>query len=376
MGNREVQLKMGATTQRIIYTAKRYTTGLSDITVTIYDNAGSVAGTASMSELGNGLYYYDYTPSATGWFTWVADSTSQPQTESGSFLSDYSTVASTTTTTDYAGTAELLRFMGYTASNVPDVYTNTVLQEAIDRATAEINRYCKTKFVDSTATTPTWGEVTNEKKRGQGQHNRDYYSDYGPIASITATTSADIAASDSTISVDSTSGWPSNGTFLVGGNKVAYTGKTSTTFTGCTGVDEAVDSGEVCYPFVLEISTTEAGSDATWSVMENDAEMDCDLDAGRFHLFRDDFILDVYGSNNPPKIPNRARLSYMYGYDSIPTEIKRCCLMIAAKELMHITVHKAHGEGSDGFNPATINVDEDWIKNTLDSYRTVISSNV
>ena len=42
------------------------------------------------------------------------------------------------------------------------------------------------------------------------------------------------AASDTTINVDSTTGWPSSGVFWCGNERIAYSGKTSTSFTGCT----------------------------------------------------------------------------------------------------------------------------------------------
>ena len=279
-------------------------------------------------------------------------------------------------TATYAGTAELIRYMGYTTSTKPDIYTATVLQDALNRAQAEIDRYTQSHFCRSTDTTPDWATVTNEKHRGKGNNDRNYYGYKGPVATVTATLSSAVASSGTTVPVTSTNGFPSSGIVTIDGNKVVYTSKTSTTFTGCTGVSSAIDSGKTVYPYVMELSTTEAGSSPTWTVMSVGDEFDCEPDISRLHVYRDDFVLDVYGGNNPPKIPNRIRLSYMYGYDTIPLDIKRCCLDMAAKELMYMTVRKSHGEGSDGFNPSMVNVSQEDIKNTLDAYRVVISSNV
>jgi len=279
-------------------------------------------------------------------------------------------------TSTYAGTAELLRFMGYTDSNKPTCFSATVLQEALDRAESEIDRYTHSKFVTASDISPGWGSQSNEKHRGKGNKDRDYFLEYGPVANVYATLSSDVAASAGTVPVTSTNGFPSSGTISLGGNKIVYTSKDSTNFKGCTGISEAAESGDECKPYVVEVSTTEAGSSPTWSVLTEDSEFDIELEAGRVHVYRDDFVLDVYSGNNPPKIPGRVRFTYYYGYDTIPGEVKRCCLMIAARELMGITVHKSHGEGSDGFNPTMVNIDETWIKNTLDAYRVIVSSNI
>ena len=70
---------------RINYTAKRLTTGLSDVTISILRSDGNkeIDG-ASMTELNAtnapGVYYYDWTPTKPGTMTIYCDSTSQPNT--------------------------------------------------------------------------------------------------------------------------------------------------------------------------------------------------------------------------------------------------------------------------------------------------------
>jgi len=48
------------------------------------------------------------------------------------------------------------------------------------------------------------------------------------------TLTADVAAADTTINVESTADFPSSGTFYIGRELVTYTGTTATSFTGCT----------------------------------------------------------------------------------------------------------------------------------------------
>ena len=63
----------------------------------------------------------------------------------------------------------------------------------------------------------------------------------------------------------STDGFPSSGYVLIEDDKIIYTGKTDTTFTGCTSV-EAHDDALAVKAYVVEISTTEPGGDISWDV--------------------------------------------------------------------------------------------------------------
>tara|TARA_R110000868_G_scaffold395229_1_gene666819 strand:- start:731 stop:1045 length:315 start_codon:yes stop_codon:yes gene_type:complete len=50
------------------------------------------------------------------------------------------------------------------------------------------------------------------------------------------TTSADMAVGDTTISITDTTDFATAGSIYVNGNIITYTGKTATSFTGCTNV--------------------------------------------------------------------------------------------------------------------------------------------
>ncbi len=66
-------------------------------------------------------------------------------------------------------------------------------------------------------------------------------------ARLRTTLTDDVLASASTIHVDATSGFPSTGFITINNETKEYTGKTSTTFTGCAtvnGVDTAHDNGD------------------------------------------------------------------------------------------------------------------------------------
>ena len=75
-------------TVRILYRAKRNITGLSDVKIDIWDNSGTkVVNADTLTELSNGLYYYDYTLSSIGNFLYNITCSSQPHYVEGTFQS-------------------------------------------------------------------------------------------------------------------------------------------------------------------------------------------------------------------------------------------------------------------------------------------------
>lgn len=255
--------------------------------------------------------------------------------------------------------------------------TATVLQDALNRSQTEIDNRTNTHFSDGTGATPDYVKITDEKHKGQGQYNRDYYTYELPLPDVsTAVSGTAIAEDDTTIWVTSTNGFPSTGVVGIESDKITYTGKTTTTFTGCTGVDSAHGTAENVNSYVVEISSTISGSTPTWLILNEDSEFDMDLESGRVHVYRDDFILDTYTGNRARKLPNRFRVSYLTGYETIPLDIKRCCLAIASKELTRSAVRKATGDGMNDFNPSMLNVDNEMIEETITRYKSYKTRNV
>ena len=466
---------MAATQQKVLYTAKRATSGLTDVKIDIYNSTNTkVVNQGVMTEIGStGMYYYEYTPVSAGWHIWTADSATQPSMSESSFLSDYTTdsTASTSEST-YGTTQELARYMnieglvpsieasgtararenlgtgdnsntlfytdnskvladtytfsygssesslttltetthytfsvndgtmtltsaGVTAVGTANIYgsysycsiglTDTQLQEALTRAESEIDQRTYTHFSDGTVATPDYTAVTKEKKTGKGDVNLSYFLDHYPVVELeAAVTGTAVAKGDSTIYVDSTNGFPSTGTIVIESDDIVYTGKTSTTFTGCysTGtatVDTAHAVAETVTPHIVRTSTTQRGLTPTFTTLEKDRDYDIDYKSGRVHLYESS--LDV--SQNTMfvrfpayQVPNRLQVSYIHGWNTIPSDIKRCTLMIASKDLMHTTVRKSHTYGINEFNLELVDVDENWINRTIAKYKSVRSTNI
>lgn len=250
---------------------------------------------------------------------------------------------------------------------------HSLLANAIARAEDQIDRLTNNHFVDGTTTTPDWNQHLNEAQDGKGFYDRNYFTlqNY-PIPDVSTALNGAVSADDTTITVDSTDGFPSSGSILIGGDKIDYTGKTSTTFTGCTSVS-AHDDNSVVKAYVVEISTTEPGGTISWDVLKEGTEFEIDRKTGRIHLYAEGAL--AYGSwidenSTPPRlVANRFRVSYLSGFSTIPDAIQKATLMVAAKDIMSLAVRKAHSNGLNSFNPDLIGVDDDAIEKLLMHFR-------
>ena len=84
------------------------------------------------------------------------------------------------------------------------------------------------------------------------------FTDYF-LSNVQSTTlSVNAAIWDTTLTVASTANFPASGTIIIAGNIIQYTGTTSTTFTGCTGVAFAFQWGievSIAYPLPEDYQT-------------------------------------------------------------------------------------------------------------------------
>lgn len=251
--------------------------------------------------------------------------------------------------------------------------SDTQIGNAITRAEQEIDNFTNNHFTDGTSATPDWNQYNDEEQDGKGIYDRNYFTlQHYPIPTVNTLVNGAITANDVTITVDSTNGFPSSGYILIGTDKITYTGKTTTQFTGCTSV-EAHDDNFTVKPYVIEISTTDPGGTISWDVLEEGIDFELDKRTGRIHLYSAGgyYFGQYYDEfNSPPKgVANRFRISYISGYSSIPDDIVKVTCMIASKDLMSMAVRKAHAQGMNDFNPETIDVDKEEIEKILSHYK-------
>lgn len=320
------------------------------------DYASVIAGTY--------VFYYGTSPTA-------ALSTPLTETTHYTFVKETGMLTLTVAGRTLVTTNKIYAVYSYNAVFINDIE----MQNSLDRAEEELERELHCSYVDSSVATPDWGVATNEKQSGKGNFNTDYFLENSPIPNISTTLNGAVLVSAISITVVSTAGFPSSGYIAVEDNKIAYTGKGATSFTGCTGVT-AHDTGKTVYPYVIEISTTEPGSEPSWEVLTPGDEYDLDLNIGRVHVYSFGNTVSSYSlSASPDGVPNRFRATYIYGKSTIPSDIKRVELMIASRDLLHMAVRKAHSMGMNNFTPSMIDVDEVWILQTYARYRNIQMGN-
>jgi hypothetical protein len=251
--------------------------------------------------------------------------------------------------------------------------TNTQIQSAIDKAEKWVDTKTNNHWTDGTQATPNYIQVTNEKHTGRGIWNRRYYTEQFPLPDVSTTLDGDVSANDETITVVSTNGFPSAGYIGIGGNKILYTGKTTTTFTGCTGVTAHSDGDDVS-PHIIEISTTRSGNEPTFQAQTANKDYDLELDTGRAFLYRNDTSqLDTYYWTPPRFVPNRFRFTYIWGNSTIPDDIKELTLLVAGQQLINAQGRRILLDGRTINRLDTMNIDQariDEIVRFHKNYRT------
>lgn len=250
------------------------------------------------------------------------------------------------------------------------------IYDYVVKAKAYFTKETFRNFVDTTVPTPSYEKQYDELQWGKGGFDGYYFSDKQVIGDFQAIVSGDYTSTDTSITVDSTDGFPASGTVGVGINKLTYTSKTDTTFEGVSGIDEDISDGDVIKPYVMEISYTEQGTKPTYFVLREGTDYSFDKTSGRFYLYSyDDRSFrryDPYIVNAPLKdVPDRVRISYLWGEGPIPEDVVQCIEMITISNLLHRMVRAAHLSGRNTFEPSMINVDRKAIQRIIDMYKNI-----
>ena len=303
---------------------------------------------------------------------------SQPLTEGThySFLVDNGQLTLTASGVSLVGTDSIFGSYSYNSQGL----TDSRLQDALNRSASQIDKECNQRWVDGSVSTPVFTQVLDEIHTGRGGLDRYYFCFNRPLPQVDCVVTSTVPVGSSSIIVDSTDGFPSSGYLGTGVLKIVYTGKTSTSFTGVSGVDSEIAVDSVLSPIVVEASNTPDGAAPVWTILEKDSRYDVDLANGRFWLppttilsTDDSIILDSVPQRG---VPNRFRVSYLSGNDSIPEDITKLCLMVAGSSIIKQTVRNATIGGLDDFRPNLVNVDKDEIDELFSNYRLLLINDV
>jgi hypothetical protein len=323
--------------------------GNSSQTTFLLDHKGIIAD--------NYTLYYGATPEA---------SLATPLTETTHYTLDKDTGIITLTSAGVTllSTNNLYASYKYNTAEKPE----SELQNAINRATARVDMMTYNHFCDGTADTPDYIQILDEEHTGRGLHSRDYFSHRKPVANVHTTLNGALSPTSQTITVTSTQGFAESGYIGIDSMKITYTGKTDTTFTGCSGVSVAALDGTTVTSYVFEASNSIEGVVPVWTVLKKDDDYNLSPETGRVRLMETNYnITDAlaWGVSPPQRVPGRFRMSYLQGENTIPDDIKLATLMLASNDLMHGQVRRATVGGFDNFQARLIDVDLEQIKMLL-----------
>ena len=303
--------------------------------------------------------------------TVVTSLTALTETTDYTLDKEYGKITLTSAGVTSVGTSNIYAKYNYIPADIG--FTDAEMSDAIARAEEQIDRFTNNHFAVSTDTTPDWNKTTNEQQFGKGPFRRNYFTLFKyPVPSVSTQLNGAVTAAATTITVDSTAGFPTAGFLLIEDDKIEYTGKSSTTFTGCTSVAAHADDTAVA-SYVVEISTTEPGGAITWDVLKESTEFEIDKNTGQVHIYADgDNYFGTYVDieSSPLKgVANRFRVSYLSGESSIPDDVVKATLMLASKDLMSRAVRHAHSAGLNDFNPSLLNVDQEELNRVVMNHR-------
>ena len=140
---------------------------------------------------------------------------------------------------------------------------------------------------------------------------------------------------------------------------------------GTTGSPDAstIDYIAIIFTTAAASTTLTAGDIRIDDIkMGNIEDLRRDDDTGRVS------ILTEY--TRPYKGVNNVRMSYKYGYASVPGDIKSLAILMTLRQLLHTRIARGNVAGRDSFSSSQINVLDTDIKNILSRYRKIDIRNV
>lgn len=287
---------------------------------------------------------------------------------------DTGKVVLTSSGTTKLGSGTLYADYNYNSVGIKDIVINLAIAASEDTIESETN----STFVDGTGSTPGYGLVTDEYKPGKGVYNKYYFTNYQPVVDINTTLTGTVSHTGTILGVSSTDGFPKSGVVVIETEQISYSNKTGTTLIvterGYNSTSAGTHTGSTgVYSTVVEVSFSDEGTEPSWNTLIRNTDYDLDTESGRVYIYDQRWTTSAMAYYNRIKpiadVPHRLRVRYLYGYDSVPDEIKRATLMLAARQLRMQTMSKALIDGRNEFKPATIDVDLAWVQETLNDYR-------
>jgi hypothetical protein len=342
-----------------------------------------VAASPSKEEVGTGdnsnlIFYLDYRNIIDGTYTLYYGSvatTTTTLTETTHYTLDLTTGKITLTTAGRTllSTSKIFAEYSYYGVDLTDAY----FEETLLRAEQEVDDFLNTTFTDGTADNPDYPAVT-EYHATKGQWDLSYFTRKRPVIDIVSSLGSSLTINASTLSVATGDGvlFPVSGYIIIGEEIISYTGVSSDTLTGLTraalgSTAAAHDSGDAIHTTTVSISGTHEGSTPTWTALPWESDVVVS-DIGKIYIYDAQITSDVSSVNATllarPDVEKRLRITYLHGYDTVPTDITRLTLILAKRALIADTVGASLFKGRNEFNPEMFNADQEEMRRIERAY--------
>lgn len=249
--------------------------------------------------------------------------------------------------------------------------TERILEQAERQIESQINGV----FANQSEDNPSYKKIVDELQPGQGVTNSVYGTSYYPVVKMQTTVNGDYTTGGVTIDLNDASGFPSAGTIYIGGNKVAYTAKSTNTLT-IPSTTPSISDGATVRGEVVEISTSPSGVSPSFSVLTPDSDYAIDYDTGEIQLMDEYYFQeDTHLINPQDGTLDRVKLSYMHAWHepgqdaTIPEEVDQIVYMIAGRQLVQRNIMKNLSGRRDNFSPQNLGFSKIDIESSLQRYR-------
>ena len=269
------------------------------------------------------------------------------------------------------GTEKIYASYSYNQAQLLNSYVLRILNFAENY----VKRKTEMTFVDASADSPTYKQITNETFEGRFDARwKTFDTFYNPLIDVSTTVSADYITGSTSLVLSDATGFPETGTIAVGTNKVAYTAKSADTIT-VPSTTPSVSADTVVIGECIEISKESEGTTPSYTVLERDKDYKIDFLQGRIELLGNAYFGEFQDSDRFYPANYMIRANYLHGWyeegssATIPDDIEQCTIMVATNRLMKSTVGKAHIEGLNSFNPSLVAVDRTDIDEIIEYYK-------
>lgn len=256
--------------------------------------------------------------------------------------------------------------------------STTYLTDLLTRVSNKVNLVTNAVFIDGSQPNPEYPH-REINMSNQGFYDRYYYPIDRPLIDLTSKLAADVSKSDTTIQLETNTGdfFPKTGKILIGREIIEYTDITNDVITVVRGdTPENHFTGEIISTTMIEVSNEFEGLqiirypfDYEYKVLTYEEEFTI-TDAGTLYLYQHPRNFRV-----TREIEGRVTMRYLYGYQTIPEDIKRLTFLYAMKELTSTTIGRSLIEGRDEFNPEMFNFDSSEINMIINKYKVVPMTN-